>query len=282
MDPSASTAEDHRFDLQHDHDNLPPWLSDPSRNYEARNIVAREAIMKPFYPGQPKSLSGIALRAFFMGICLATSLIAAGALLLFTDSPAWRVPFFLSSLSVFHFLEFWTTAEGNPTVACIDSYLLTANWPSYAIAHSAAFLECLIVSVFFPDRAWTPFRLGPFLLALGIVFTVAGQVVRSAAMLHAGASFNHHIQTKKVESHTLVTTGIYGVMRHPSYTAFFYWGLGTQLVLGNAICFVGYAAVLWMFFRERIQIEEEKLVEFFQEDYLNYRKRVGTMMPFIR
>ncbi|KAF7542978.1 hypothetical protein G7046_g10080 [Stylonectria norvegica] len=111
---------------------------------------------------------------------------------------------------------------------------------------------------------------------------LVGQVVRSAAMLQAGASFNHHVQTKKAESHQLVTSGIYGVFRHPSYFGFFYWGLGTQLVLGNVVCFVAYAAVLWLFFSQRIRHEEAKLVDFFQGDYVRYRKEVGTMIPFIR
>lgn len=237
--------------------------------------------LKPFFAGQPKSLSGIALRAFCLGIAFAASAVAMVGILLFTHSPAWRVPFFLLAMSTFHFLEFWTTAERNTLVASIDSFLLMANWPSYAIAHSAALLECAVVSIVFPSRSWAPFRSGPFLCAVGLVLVLVGQAVRSAAMLEAGASFNHQVQTRKAGSHTLVTAGIFGTLRHPSYFGFFYWSLGTQLVLGNAACFWVYAAVLWTFFNERIQVEEEKLVEFFQDDYVEYRKRVPTMMPLI-
>lgn len=238
--------------------------------------------LKPFFAGQPKSLSGIALRAFCLGIAAAVGAIAAAAVLLFTGSPAWRAPFFLLALAVFHFLEFWTTAEKNTLVASIDSFLLTANWPAYAIAHCAAFLECLLVSLLFPGRSWAPLHSGPVLLALGLAMVAVGQVVRTVAMLEAGASFNHHVQTRKADTHTLVTTGIYGVFRHPSYFGFFYWGLGTQLVLGNVVCFFAYGWVLWTFFNGRINIEERKLVEFFQDDYVQYRRRVGTWLPFIR
>ncbi|KAF1855361.1 hypothetical protein Lal_00011414 [Lupinus albus] len=196
-------------------------------------------------------------------------------------NPAWRVPFFLFALSAFHFLEFWTTAEKNTLVASIGSFLLTANWPGYAIAHSAAFTECAIVNLFFPNRHWAPYGTGPILLLLGLVMVTAGQYVRSVAMLQAGASFNHHVQTRKKDSHELVTSGIYSIFRHPSYFGFFYWGLGTQLVMGNILCFFAYAAVLWMFFSKRIKHEEAKLIEFFQDDYVQYRKRVGTKIPFI-
>lgn len=237
--------------------------------------------MKPFFPGQPKSLSGIALRAFCLGIALANSLISCLAILTFTSSPFWRAPFFLSALSAFHFLEFWTTAARNTLVAKVDSFLLTANWPSYAVAHSAAFLECALVCAFFPHRSWAPLGSGPWLLGLGLLLTIVGQLVRSAAMLHAGKSFNHLVQTRKADSHRLVTTGVYSVFRHPSYFGFFYWGLGTQLVLGNVVCFFAYAAVLWYFFSRRIRHEEAKLVEFFKDDYVQYRKRVGTGIPFI-
>ena len=260
----------------------PPSSSSPPSPPTATPAAAALDILKPYFADQPKSLSGIAMRAFCLGSALSASAIAMVAVLVLTDSPAWRAPFFLAALSVFHFLEFWTTAHRNTLVAGIDSFLLTANWPSYAIAHASAFLECITVSVFFPSRQWAPFGSGTILLTVGLAMVIVGQIVRSAAMLHAGASFNHHVQHKKADSHRLVTTGIYGVLRHPSYFGFFYWGLGTQLVLGNTFCFVAYAAVLWKFFYERIRTEEARLIEFFTVDYLDYRKRVGTKIPFIR
>lgn len=80
----------------------------------------------------------------------------------------------------------------------------------------------------------------------------------------------------------LVTDGIYSYIRHPSYFGFFYWSLGTQLVMGNVFCFVAYAWVLWTFFHNRIQHEEARLIEFFKDEYVQYRRRVGTLIPFIR
>lgn len=260
---------------------LPPPTPPTALNSPAPSELALE-VLKPYFANEPKSLSGIALRAFCLGSALSASLIATASILLLTDSPVWRAPFFLAALSAFHFLEFWTTAHRNTLVASIDSFLLTANWPSYAIAHASAFIECTVVCLFFPNRQWAPFGIGPILMLVGFVMVAVGQFVRSAAMLHAGASFNHHVQHQKADSHLLVTTGIYGLLRHPSYFGFFYWGLGTQLILGNVICFVAYAAVLWMFFNDRIRTEEARLIEFFHTDYLDYRKKVGTKIPFIR
>lgn len=275
--------------LRHPPATSPRRLSSSSADFEFNDPHPPSSSSSPvvpalsLYPGQPLSLSGIALRAFCLGLATALALLALLLTLALTTSPLWRPPFFLLALSVFHFLEFWSTARRNTLVATTDSFLLTANWPAYAVAHASAFAESILVGVFFPNRHWdvAGLDLGSVCLVLGVVMVVVGQVVRSAAMLQAGASFNHQIQWSRSESHVLVTEGIYGVLRHPSYFGFFYWGLGTQLVLGNVVCFFAYAGVLWYFFSRRIRVEEGKLVEFFREDYVRYRRRVGTWMPFI-
>ncbi|KAK0389131.1 hypothetical protein NLU13_2706 [Sarocladium strictum] len=240
--------------------------------------------LAPFFPHGEKSLAGIAIRAF----CLGAALMLSFLLVIYinfispTPHPIWRAPFFLGTLSLFHFLEFWVTAQRNTPVANIDSFLLTQNWPSYAIAHSLAFLETIGVSLFFPNRNWSPFGIPQSLyIVAGIILIIVGQAVRTIAMYQAGASFNHQVQQRRAATHTLVTRGVYSFVRHPSYFGFFWWGLGTQLVLGNLFCFCAYAAVLWVFFRDRIEHEEDKLVDFFGQDYQRYRKRVPTRIPFI-
>ncbi|KAI0380929.1 ICMT-domain-containing protein [Hypomontagnella monticulosa] len=245
---------------------------------------AQNAQMSPekaYFPGQPKSLEGIAIRSFFLGIALALSVVAMALVLVFTSSPLWRLPFFIAALSTFHFFEFWTTAKYNTPVANIGSFLLTANWPAYAIAHVTASLECLFTKLLFPDRSWAPLYSGHIILLLGFIMVLVGQFVRSAAMVQAGQSFNHTIQHRKKDTHALVTTGLYSYLRHPAYFGFFYWGIGTQMVLGNPFCFIGYTIVLWKFFSSRIRHEEALLVRFFGDDYIHYKQKVGTLIPFV-
>lgn len=100
-------------------------------------------------------------------------------------------------------------------------------------------------------------------------------------MVKAGQSFNHIVQQKRGDTHVLVTDGIYALFRHPSYFGFFWWALGTQMVMGNAVCFWLYAGVLWRFFSGRVKVEEEYLVQFFGDGYREYRRRVGTKIPGI-
>ena len=54
------------------------------------------------------------------------------------------------------------------------------------------------------------------------------------------------------------------------------------MVLGNTWCLVGFAIVLWRFFRFRIEKEEGFLVGFFGKEYVAYRARTAVGIPFIR
>ena len=48
---------------------------------------------------------------------------------------------------------------------------------------------------------------------LGTILCLVGEVVRKAAMLEAGRSFNHLVQSERADDHTLVTSGIYSWCR---------------------------------------------------------------------
>ena len=109
-----------------------------------------------------------------------------------------------------------------------------------------------------------------------------GQTARSLAMVHASSNFSHAVAWRKRPDHQLVTTGVYAFSRHPSYFGFYTWAVGTQVLLGNPLAVVFFAVTLWRFFYHRIQGEEKYLIEFFGQDYVSYKKRVGTGLPFMR
>ncbi|KAI4158483.1 MAG: hypothetical protein LQ342_007369 [Letrouitia transgressa] len=244
-----------------------PWVSSPTHHDSANGHTplpspSRSKATPP--TTKPLPLASISFRAFALGLTLGVSLTAT-FLLSYLTSPLWRAPFFLATLSLFHFLEYYTTARCNPAAATISAFLLSQNGYGYNIAHSLAFLECLgrhwVLSAW---PGWTlltpmwwmlPTQLQLPWLGLGAALMVLGQATRTMAMVHAGRNFNHLVQMKKKEGHILVTDGVYGWLRHPSYFGFFWWGLGTQVVMGNVGCLAGYAVVLWRFFRLRIESE---------------------------
>ena len=147
----------------------------------------------------------------------------------------------------------------------------------YALAAIGSWLEYGIEYYFFPSL-----KLCWFISIIGVFVSISGEALRKIAMFTAGSNFTHNVQFYKRHHHMLVTTGIYKYFRHPSYVGWFYWSLGTQLVLCNPVCLVGYILASWYFFRDRIETEEHTLIHFFGKDYLNYQKKVGTGLPFIK
>mmetsp|Transcript_20766 Transcript_20766/g.30136 ORF Transcript_20766/g.30136 Transcript_20766/m.30136 type:complete len:114 (+) Transcript_20766:911-1252(+) len=108
-----------------------------------------------------------------------------------------------------------------------------------------------------------------------------GEAIRNLAWLTAGNSFTHQIQRKRSESHTLVTNGIYAMMRHPGYLGWYLFFVGTQVMICNPICAVLFVALGHRFFALRIPIEERHLIAMFGNAYSNYRKRTPTWLPGI-
>ncbi|QRW16417.1 isoprenylcysteine carboxyl methyltransferase [Rhizoctonia solani] len=150
----------------------------------------------------------------------------------------YQLGFFMAIWSFFHWAEFAVTAGWNREKLSVDSFLLD-NGMTYHIAHAAALIEFFVTKFFWPHSKSTP--------------PSPSQTIRSLAMIHAASNFSHTVATYKLVTHRLVTDGIYSISRHPSYTGFFYWGLGTQMVLQNPITFALYLVLLWRFFSTRIK-----------------------------
>ena len=49
----------------------------------------------------------------------------------------------------------------------------------------------------------------------------------------------------------------------------------------NPICIIAYFIVLFKFFKDRILIEEPYLITFFGQDYIDYKRKVPILIPFI-
>jgi len=178
----------------------------------------------------------------------------------------------------FHVWEFMFNALFHPKTLSSSDYLLP--WQ-----HSSEFLYAFIAAVIEFWLEWYLFgwmKLSRPLFLFALLVVVVFQVIRTVAMCTAASNFTHQIAEHKTESHELVTTGIYAWSRHPAYCGWFWWSIGTQLLLANPICTIGYALAAWRFFDERIRYEEVTLREYFGENYATYVKRVPVGIPFIR
>ncbi|KAI1231473.1 hypothetical protein IHE44_0007924 [Lamprotornis superbus] len=237
----------------------------------------------------PRPLYKIAVRACFLGFAFGCGL------LLSAGRSAWRhFGWYMCSLSLFHYSEYLVTAINNPRSLSLDSFLLNHSF-EYNLAALSSWVEFTLEKLFFPGRLLCPSLTLPsytwlvwelkqitWLSTVGLLMVIFGDCLRKAAMLTAGSNFNHIVQNEKSDTHTLVTSGVYGWFRHPSYVGWFYWSIGTQVLLCNPICMVGYALASWRFFRERIEEEEITLIHFFGEEYLEYKRKVPSGLPFIK
>jgi protein-S-isoprenylcysteine O-methyltransferase len=178
-------------------------------------------------------------------------------------------------LCFYHFMEFFSTAVNQPSNVTYESYIINQS-EAYTLATLASmveyWLECLIFG---------PKKFNVYIMLVGALVVVVGQFVRSKGMFDCGEHFNHSIMTQKTDSHKLVTSGIYKYLRHPSYFGWFYWAIGSQLLLCNPFCTVAYTYVSWSFFNTRIPYEESLLIRFYYPQYINYARRTIIGIPFV-
>lgn len=169
---------------------------------------------------EPKDPAGAAVRAAALGSSLGASLIYA----LFVVPHRPGLPLYVAFLSLFHLLEYWTTArfnERNVNNKCKSSrvllrytstnsaaFLLSSNGLAYWAAQLLGAVEYLLRLHFFPRWPRTP-SLYYTCFITGLVLVVGGQTIRSAAMIRAAQSFSHALAYAKKDEHVLVTSGIY-------------------------------------------------------------------------
>lgn len=83
------------------------------------------------------------------------------------------------------------------------------------------------------------------------------------------------------DRHALVTHGVYRLVRHPMYSAFFLWALAQALLLPN---YVGGLAGLVGFgtlFLGRVGQEERLMLATFGDEYRAYMARTKRIIPYI-
>ena len=113
---------------------------------------------------------------------------------------------------------------------------------------------------------------------LGVLLYTAGGVVRLAPVFVLGRRFSGLVAIQP--GHRLVTTGLYGVIRHPSYLGLFVltlgWGLAFRSGVGVIIAVLMLIVVL-----ARIKAEERLLRETFGPEYDAYRARTWRLLPYV-
>jgi protein-S-isoprenylcysteine O-methyltransferase Ste14 len=113
---------------------------------------------------------------------------------------------------------------------------------------------------------------------VGFFLYSGGGVLRLAPVFVLGRRFSGLVAIQP--EHRLVTSGLYGVIRHPSYLGLLVlvlgWGLAFRSGVGVVIALLMLAVVL-----ARIQAEERLLGETFGAEYDAYRGRTWRLVPCV-
>lgn len=239
-----------------------------------------------FFPIQFQSnvgLANVALTSAGLTAVLVAHIacIVANGRRVLEDDWAWILTiwcFYMVSLCFYHLAEFLCVSRFNSGLASSQSFLVNHS-RVYHIAVAASWVEFWVEALWFP--AVKTNRWSTLAACTGLILVLAGQALRSGAMISAASNFTHLIQRKKCGSHRLITSGAYRYFRHPGYCGWFWWSIGTQILLGSPICFMLYFAMAFIFFKNRIAVEEATLMRFFPDEYSSYKARTWTGIPFI-
>jgi len=113
---------------------------------------------------------------------------------------------------------------------------------------------------------------------LGVFLFTAGGALRLWPVFVLGYRFSGLVAIQP--GHTLVTTGVYRIIRHPSYLGFLVSSLGWGLAFRSGVG-VLLTALMIPILLARIRAEERLLSDGFGAEYEAYRARTSRLIPGI-
>ena len=124
----------------------------------------------------------------------------------------------------------------------------------------------------------TEIAVAPGELAVILALFVFGSAMRVIAVYQLGAlAFKFDIAFR--EKQTLKSDQLYGLMRHPSYTAMMIVVLAYAVTTHSLILATVGLLTAWFGFQFRIHFEEKALAEQYGEEYERFRARTGMWLP---
>jgi protein-S-isoprenylcysteine O-methyltransferase Ste14 len=117
---------------------------------------------------------------------------------------------------------------------------------------------------------------GDFIRWLGVVLFAAGGALRLWPVFVLGRRFSGLVAIQP--GHTLVTSGVYGIIRHPSYLGLIVNSLGWALAFRSGVG-VLLTALMIPPLLARIRAEEALLRTQFGNEYDGYRRRTARLIP---
>ncbi len=96
---------------------------------------------------------------------------------------------------------------------------------------------------------------------------------------HADLGRNWSVTAEVRERQTLVTSGVFKYMRHPMYSAHWLWGIAQALLVHNWISGLASLVIFISVYLLRVPREERVMLNEFGDEYREYMKRTGRVLP---
>lgn len=130
-----------------------------------------------------------------------------------------------------------------------------------------------------PWWTWTHLPLGEWIQWIGIVVSIIP--IFYLIWVHRHLDNQWSIALEIQEDHKLITTGPYRRVRHPMYLGIFVYTIGLCLISLDILVILFFVFSIWVNYR-RIPSEEQMMIDQFGDEYLEYMKRSGKLIPSIR
>ncbi|MCB2210921.1 isoprenylcysteine carboxylmethyltransferase family protein [bacterium] len=132
------------------------------------------------------------------------------------------------------------------------------------------------VSLMFTGIGWYPFDLF-WRSAISIGLLVVGAAMRWTAIRQLGKRFTVAVEIQ--HDHTLMRSGMYRFVRHPSYSGLMLEFLGLTVYFNNWITQLLILVPITISLFYRIRVEEQALLEQFGAEYEDYMKQTVRLIP---
>ncbi|MFW9913550.1 MAG: methyltransferase family protein [Candidatus Thorarchaeota archaeon] len=121
------------------------------------------------------------------------------------------------------------------------------------------------------------FEFDIYVQMVGFAFFYIGGAIYNWVLIVAG-KYVRPAPSGALENHLLITTGPYGVVRHPLYFSYVCILFGLALLLSTYWLMIPLFCVLIGIY-PTAKAEEEVLIDQFGIDYVEYQKEVGMLFP---
>ena len=148
----------------------------------------------------------------------------------------------------------------------------------YAFLLGLNFIFLLVTSRGWPIVGASLFNYSPDVADVAAAVAVVGVAITLWSRWILADNWSPDVAIKK--NHKLVTNGPYALVRHPIYTGLLGLSVGTAMIQGTWVAFLGLACGLvscWI----KLNQEEQMMLGHFGQAYKNYQSHTKRLIPLV-